>query len=66
MWLGLKTTSAIHLSKSMSNSFDVLGIDGRLSYPLPCGLFLFSLMDITMAYVVGFRSFGFSELGLTD
>lgn len=64
-WLGLKTPSAIHLSKSTSSSFGVQGIGGGLSYFFPSGLFLFLLVDTTMACGNDFYSFGFSKLGLT-
>ena len=65
-WLGLKTPSVTHLSRSMSSSFGVHGSGGGVSYSLLSDFFFLLPVDATMAYGVFLRSLGLSELGLTD
>ena len=61
-WLGLKTPSAIHLSRSTSSSFRVHGNDGGVLYSLLSN-FLFLLLVVT---TIASGLFLFLELGFTD
>jgi len=61
-WLGLKTPSAIHLSRRASSSFRVHGSGGKVSYSLLSDFHFHSPVDTAMAYGV----FLLSELSLTD
>ena len=65
-WLGLKTPSVTHLSRSMSSYFGVHGSGGGVSYSLLSDFFFLLPVDATVAYGVFLRSLGLSELGLTD